>query len=99
MCFIIICMSLGQDTVLALQSLSEFARMAYSDSFNMEIAIRAGHTFHNFTVTKQNALLLQSIEVSTATRGALGTTSGASYTRQYHQPCFTTTQDTDTDNV
>nr|ADA77513.1 thioester-containing protein-B [Azumapecten farreri] len=52
-----------QDTVLALQSLSEFARIGYSEHFDMQIGIVAGQTTHTFSVTRQNALLLQSLEL------------------------------------
>ncbi|XP_021378251.1 CD109 antigen-like isoform X3 [Mizuhopecten yessoensis] len=52
-----------QDTVLALQSLSEFARIGYSEHFNMQIGITAGQTTHKFNVTRQNALVLQSLEL------------------------------------
>ncbi|OWF38489.1 CD109 antigen-like [Mizuhopecten yessoensis] len=52
-----------QDTVLALQSLSEFARIGYSEHFHMQIGITAGQTTHTFNVTRQNALVLQSLEL------------------------------------
>ncbi|XP_069130827.1 CD109 antigen-like isoform X2 [Argopecten irradians] len=52
-----------QDTVLALQALSEFARIGFSENFNMQIGITAGQTTHTFNVTRQNALVLQSLEL------------------------------------
>ena len=52
-----------QDTVMALQALSEFAKMAYSNNFDIQMTVTAGSFSHQFSVNAQNALLLQSVEV------------------------------------
>ncbi|KAL4230965.1 hypothetical protein ACF0H5_011338 [Mactra antiquata] len=65
-----------QDTVIALQALSDFAKMVYSDSFNIQATITAGTYTHTFTINKQNALVLQSVVLpsvpSTVTVSATG---------------------------
>jgi hypothetical protein len=55
-----------QDTVLALQALSEVARLAYNSVFsqlNMQITVTADATSRQFTVNKANSMILQSAEV------------------------------------
>ena len=52
-----------QDTVLALQALSDFAKMAFSDTFQMDIAVSAGQFNHEFHINPHNALVLQTSEV------------------------------------
>ncbi|XP_022321696.2 CD109 antigen-like isoform X2 [Crassostrea virginica] len=54
-----------QDTVMALQALSEFAKMAYSNNFDIQMTVTAGSFSHQFSVNAQNALLLQSVELPT----------------------------------
>lgn len=56
-----------QDTVVALQALSDFAAMAYSDSFDIQATITADTFTHTFTINKQNALVLQSVVVCICT--------------------------------
>nr|KAG5689544.1 hypothetical protein BaRGS_008919 [Batillaria attramentaria] len=52
-----------QDTIIALQALSEFASLAGSgDSQDIEVDVTAGSFTPHFTVTKGNALVLQSAE-------------------------------------
>nr|KAG5690559.1 hypothetical protein BaRGS_014692 [Batillaria attramentaria] len=52
------------DTIIALQALSEFAPLANSgDSLDVEVDVTAGSFTPHFTVTKGNALVLQSAEV------------------------------------
>ncbi|XP_048243530.1 CD109 antigen-like isoform X4 [Haliotis rufescens] len=52
-----------QDTVLALQALSEFAKMAYSNNFNIQVTVSSGSFRHQFSVNQNNALVLQSVEL------------------------------------
>lgn len=52
-----------QDTVVALQALSDFAAMAYSDTFDIQATVTADTFIHTFTINKQNALVLQSVVV------------------------------------
>nr|KAG5689528.1 hypothetical protein BaRGS_008903 [Batillaria attramentaria] len=55
-----------QDTIIALQALSEFAPLANSgDSLDVEVDVTAGSFTPHFTVTKGNALVLQSAETKT----------------------------------
>ncbi|XP_052721975.1 CD109 antigen-like isoform X2 [Crassostrea angulata] len=54
-----------QDTVMALQALSEFAKMAYSSNFDIQMTATAGSFSHQFSVNAKNALLLQSVELPT----------------------------------
>ncbi|XP_067663894.1 CD109 antigen-like isoform X3 [Haliotis asinina] len=53
-----------QDTVLALQALSEFAKMAYSTNFDIQVSVNSGSSSHQFSVNQNNALVLQSVELS-----------------------------------
>ncbi|XP_076447000.1 CD109 antigen-like [Babylonia areolata] len=53
-----------QDTVLALQALSEFARHVYSSNFNVQINVKAGAFSRDYSITPSNALLLQSDDLS-----------------------------------
>ncbi|XP_033743827.1 CD109 antigen-like isoform X3 [Pecten maximus] len=66
-----------QDTVVALQALSEFSRIGYSDHFDMQIGITAGQVTHMFNVTRQNALVLQSLELSSVPSHVAVTASGS----------------------
>jgi len=52
-----------QDTVVALQALSDFAAMAYSDSFDIQATITADNMTHTFSINKQNSLVLQTLVV------------------------------------
>ncbi|XP_062608191.1 CD109 antigen-like isoform X3 [Saccostrea cucullata] len=52
-----------QDTVLALQALSEFAKMAYSSNFDIQMTVTTDTFSHQFSVNAKNALLLQSVEL------------------------------------
>ncbi|PVD34967.1 hypothetical protein C0Q70_06248 [Pomacea canaliculata] len=52
-----------EDTILALQALSEFARLAYSNSFNVEVAVLANGFSRNFSISQTNALVLQSADL------------------------------------
>lgn len=53
-----------QDTILALQALSEFARLAYSNNFNIQVDVTAASFSKHFTINQANALVLQSAEMS-----------------------------------
>ncbi|XP_071127944.1 CD109 antigen-like isoform X2 [Mytilus edulis] len=53
-----------QDTVLALQSLSEFAAMVYSNNFDLQVSVTAGNFTKQFQVNPTNALILQVAELS-----------------------------------
>ena len=55
---------LFQDTILALQSLSEFARLAFSKTFDIQLTVTAGTFSRQFSVSRNNALVLQSADVS-----------------------------------
>ncbi|XP_033743834.1 CD109 antigen-like [Pecten maximus] len=66
-----------QDTVVALQALSEFSRIGYSDHFDMQIGITAGQVTHMFNVTRQNALVLQSLELPSVPSQVAVTGSGS----------------------
>ncbi|KAH3835183.1 hypothetical protein DPMN_108530 [Dreissena polymorpha] len=50
-----------QDTVVALQALSRFAAMIFSDTFNIQATVTAGTFTHTFNINKQNALVMQSV--------------------------------------
>ncbi|XP_064609177.1 LOW QUALITY PROTEIN: CD109 antigen-like [Liolophura sinensis] len=52
-----------QDTVLALQALSEFAKLIYSPEFNIEVNLQAGELQKHITVNKDNSVLLQTIDL------------------------------------
>ncbi|XP_071088381.1 CD109 antigen-like isoform X2 [Haliotis cracherodii] len=52
-----------QDTVLALQALSEFAKMAYSNNFDIQVTVSSGSFRHQFSVNQNNPLVLQSVEL------------------------------------
>ncbi|KAL5016374.1 hypothetical protein ScPMuIL_005963 [Solemya velum] len=54
-----------QDTVLGLQALSEFATSMFSNSGSMHITVTAGNVTHEFDISRQNALILQSFEIPT----------------------------------
>lgn len=58
-----------QDTIIALQSLAEFATMVYSPNFNMKVRLTSktpGVPFQkDFTVDANNALVLQTADVRT----------------------------------
>jgi CD109 antigen len=53
-----------QDTVMALQALGAYAEKAYSPNLSMELAIESGEEKHNFSITNQNAIVLQSYEIT-----------------------------------
>ncbi|XP_067661520.1 CD109 antigen-like [Haliotis asinina] len=52
-----------QDTVVALQALSEFAKMAYSKNFDIQVTVNSGNFSHQFFVNQDNALVLQNVEL------------------------------------
>ncbi|XP_071088378.1 CD109 antigen-like [Haliotis cracherodii] len=52
-----------QDTVMALQALSEFAKMAYSNNFDIQVTVSSGSFSHQFSVNQNNALVLQSVDL------------------------------------
>ncbi|KAL5016375.1 hypothetical protein ScPMuIL_005964 [Solemya velum] len=54
-----------QDTVLGLQALSEFATSMFSNNGSMHITVTAGNVTHEFDISRQNALILQSFEIPT----------------------------------
>ncbi|KAK6976833.1 BgTEP2.p1, partial [Biomphalaria glabrata] len=51
-----------QDTVVALNALSEFAKQTYSNNFNVQITTQLNATSYTFNIDKTNSLLLQSRE-------------------------------------
>jgi len=53
-----------QDTVMALQALGAYAEKAYSPTFNLSIKVKNGGDTHQFVVNPQNAIVLQSYELS-----------------------------------
>uniref|UniRef100_A0AC34F5D0 Alpha-macroglobulin receptor-binding domain-containing protein n=1 Tax=Panagrolaimus sp. ES5 TaxID=591445 RepID=A0AC34F5D0_9BILA len=53
-----------QDTVMALQALGAYAEKAYSPNLSMEFFIESGNENHNFSITNQNAIVLQSYEIT-----------------------------------
>ncbi|KAI1728660.1 a-macroglobulin complement component domain-containing protein [Ditylenchus destructor] len=53
-----------QDTVMALQALGAYAERAYSPNFNLTIKVQNGPDSQHFTVNSQNAIVLQSYELS-----------------------------------
>ncbi|KAL3880815.1 hypothetical protein ACJMK2_033022, partial [Sinanodonta woodiana] len=52
-----------QDTVLALQALSSFARMAYSNNFNVHVNVTTENVLKSFDISQINALVLQTTEL------------------------------------
>nr|XP_022294874.1 CD109 antigen-like [Crassostrea virginica] len=52
-----------QDTVMALQALSVFAKLTYSTNFDIQMTVSAGSFSHQFAVNTQKALQLQSVEL------------------------------------
>ncbi|XP_048777079.1 CD109 antigen-like isoform X2 [Ostrea edulis] len=56
-----------QDTIIALQALSEFASMVFSPTFNMRVRLTSktpGVPYqHEFTVNQNNALVLQTVDI------------------------------------
>ena len=60
---------MSQDTILALQALSEFARLAYSKTFDIQVTVTAGAFSKHFSVNQNNALILQSADVSSLSGG------------------------------
>ncbi|XP_046542511.1 LOW QUALITY PROTEIN: CD109 antigen-like [Haliotis rubra] len=48
---------------MALQALSEFAKMAYSNNFDIQVTVNSGSFSHQFSVNQNNALVLQSVEL------------------------------------
>ncbi|VDK50291.1 unnamed protein product [Anisakis simplex] len=53
-----------QDTVMALQALGAYAEKAYSPTFNVSIIVKSGADNEQFEVTPENAIVLQSYEIS-----------------------------------
>jgi CD109 antigen len=53
-----------QDTVMALQALGAYAEKAYSPNLSMEFFVESGNENHNFSITNQNAIVLQSYEIT-----------------------------------
>lgn len=49
---------------MALQALGAYAERAYSPNFNLTIKVQNGPDSQHFTVNSQNAIVLQSYEVS-----------------------------------
>ena len=58
-----ICIILLQDTVVGLQALSDFASKVYSHNFNIQASISTDDLKHTFSVSQNNALVLQSLKV------------------------------------
>jgi CD109 antigen len=53
-----------QDTVMALQALGAYAERVFSPSFNVSVNMENGADKHTFAVTPENAIVLQSFEIS-----------------------------------
>ncbi|KAK7492650.1 hypothetical protein BaRGS_00016129, partial [Batillaria attramentaria] len=66
-----------QDTILALQGLSEFARLAYSNNFNIDITVTADSFSKQFSVSQANALVLQSAEMPSIPQTVSVTATGS----------------------
>ncbi|XP_067660553.1 CD109 antigen-like [Haliotis asinina] len=52
-----------QDTVIALFALSEFAK-PFSNDFDIQVTVNSGSFNHKFSINQDNALVLQSVELS-----------------------------------
>ncbi|XP_064609434.1 CD109 antigen-like [Liolophura sinensis] len=52
-----------QDTVVALQALSEFAGLIYSPTSNVDVVVSAANFRQSFGVSRSSALILQSTEI------------------------------------
>jgi len=66
-----------QDTVLALQALSQFARMAYSKNFNIQATVATDSFNRQFTVNQNNALVLQSADLPVVPTSLTVTATGS----------------------
>lgn len=55
-----------QDTVMALQALGAYSEKAYSPTFNISVTVTSAASSQQFEVTPENAIVLQSYEVSLA---------------------------------
>ncbi|MFH4982814.1 hypothetical protein AB6A40_009523 [Gnathostoma spinigerum] len=53
-----------QDTVIALQGLGAYAEKIYSPTFNITLTVKNDGDTHEFSVTPENAIVLQSFELS-----------------------------------
>ncbi|ULU14319.1 hypothetical protein L3Y34_016681 [Caenorhabditis briggsae] len=53
-----------QDTVMALQALSAYAAVTYSDRHSSQLTIQNGKHSHSFDVNTRNAIVLQSYQLS-----------------------------------
>lgn len=66
-----------QDTILALQSMSEFAQMGFlvsasdSKNINMQVAMTGTNFSHQVSINSRNALVLQTYQVNTRSRNSL----------------------------
>lgn len=65
-----------QDTVVGLQALSDFVGKVYSSNFNIQASMSAGTFRHNFTISQQNSLVLQSVNLPTIPSQVTITASG-----------------------
>uniref|UniRef100_A0A914ZVE4 TEP1-F n=1 Tax=Parascaris univalens TaxID=6257 RepID=A0A914ZVE4_PARUN len=53
-----------QDTVMALQALGAYSEKAYSPTFNISVTVTSAASSQQFEVTPENAIVLQSYELS-----------------------------------
>ncbi|KAF1771754.1 hypothetical protein GCK72_003582 [Caenorhabditis remanei] len=58
-----------QDTVMALQALSSYAAVTYSDKHASQLTIQNGKHSHSFEVNPRNAIVLQSYQLSSFNDG------------------------------
>jgi hypothetical protein len=52
-----------QDTIIGLQALGGYAERTYDSNFDVLVSMQNGEDQHNFTVTAENSIVLQSYEV------------------------------------
>lgn len=52
-----------QDTVIGLQALGAYAERIYDANFDVQLSVQNGEDVHNFTVSSDNSIVLQSYEV------------------------------------
>jgi len=56
-----------QDTVIGLQALGIYAEKTYDSTFNVQLSLTNGEDQHNFTVSADNSIVLQSYELNNLT--------------------------------
>uniref|UniRef100_A0A1I7TL17 TEP1-F n=1 Tax=Caenorhabditis tropicalis TaxID=1561998 RepID=A0A1I7TL17_9PELO len=66
-----------QDTVMALQALSSYAAVTYSDKHLSQVNIQNGKHSHSFDVNLRNSIVLQSYQLSSLNDGVTITANGS----------------------